>query len=110
MIIKQRKNIQFMLAMCLSAFATMYIIASSGVYVSAAVSEFDGFSYIGLVFTLESLARTLLIPISGKLGDRYGRKPLYLASILAYISAALIYATSVNIHWFLLGRILMGSA
>ena len=106
--VKTKKNTAFIISMFLAAFSTMFIIASSGVYVAAAVAELDGMKYIGLIFTLESLARTLVIPVAGKLGDRYGRKPLYMISVTAYSAAALVCAVSPRVEVFLTGRILMG--
>jgi MFS family permease len=86
----------------------MFVIAASGVYAAAAVRELDGMKYIGLIFTLESLARTLVIPAAGKLGDRCGRKPLYIISVAAYGGAALMCGAAGRIEVFLAGRILMG--
>ncbi|MDR0642647.1 MAG: MFS transporter, partial [Treponema sp.] len=106
--VKPKKNPAFIIAMFLAAFSTMFIIASSGVYAAAAVAELDGMKYIGFIFTLESLARTLVIPVAGKLGGRYGRKPLYMISVTAYIAAALVCAISPRIEVFLAGRVLMG--
>ncbi|MDR0601227.1 MAG: hypothetical protein LBG42_02495, partial [Treponema sp.] len=88
--VKPKKNPAFMTAMFLAAFSTMFIISASGVYAAAAVTELRGMKYIGLIFTLESLARTLAIPLAGKLGDRYGRKLLYMISVPAYGAAALV--------------------
>ena len=106
--VKPKKNPAFMTAMFLAAFSTMFIISASGIYVAAAVTELRGMKYIGLIFTLESLARTLAIPLAGKLGDRYGRKLLYMISVPAYGAAALVCGLSPRIEVFLIGRVFMG--
>lgn len=62
----------------------------------------------GLVFTLESLARCVMLPLAGKLGDIYGRKKLFLVSVICYVAATLVCGFSTSIWIFIIGRILMG--
>ncbi|MGG4198485.1 MFS transporter [Peribacillus frigoritolerans] len=102
------KRIAFLFGLFFASFSTMFIIAGSGVFTGAAVSEFNGMEYFGLVFTLESLARCVILPLSGKLGDIYGRKKLFLVSVICYVAATLVCGFSTGIWMFISGRILMG--
>lgn len=49
------------------------------------ISELHGLSLIAWVTTSYMLASTVMIPIWGKLGDLYGRKPVLLAGILIFL-------------------------
>jgi MFS family permease len=102
------KQIAFLIGLFFASFSTMFIIAGSGVFTGAAVAEFNGMAYFGLVFTLESLARCVVLPLAGKLGDIYGRKQLFLGSVICYVVATLVCGFSTGIWMFIIGRILMG--
>ena len=49
------------------------------------VSELGGISSYPWVFTAYTLASTVTIPLYGKLGDIYGRRPLFLAAVIALL-------------------------
>jgi MFS family permease len=99
----------FFVTMLLAAFPTMYVISAAGVYVASAVAELDGMKYIGLIFTLESLARSVALPMAGKLGDRYGRKNLFIVGVAGYVGATLLCACAGGVGVFLAGRTIMGA-
>jgi DHA1 family tetracycline resistance protein-like MFS transporter len=58
------------------------------------------FTYAGMQF--------LFSPIIGGLSDRYGRRPVILASLFAFGIDFIIQGLAPNIWWFFLGRILGG--
>jgi MFS family permease len=91
-----------------SNFVTLFLIAGSGVYSAGAMAEFGAEGQLGLSFTLESLARCVVLPLAGPLGDRVGRRGLYLASVIAFTAATVICALSASAPLFLAGRTLMG--
>jgi MFS family permease len=93
-----------------SSFATMFLIAGAGVYTANAMAEFDAAELLGLAFTLESLARCVTLPVAGNLGDRFGRRELFLVSVVAYIASTVLCAVSPSALVFLVGRTLMGLA
>jgi EmrB/QacA subfamily drug resistance transporter len=49
------------------------------------ITDLNGFALIAWVTTSYMLASTVMIPIWGKLGDLYGRKPVLLAGILMFL-------------------------
>ena len=53
--------------------------------------------YIGFIFSVFSLSRTILLPFFGSLSDKTGRKPYITAGLLGYavVSAAFIVADSI---------------
>jgi MFS transporter, DHA1 family, tetracycline resistance protein len=65
---------------------------------------------IGLVFSVYSLAQLLLAPVLGRLSDRFGRRPLMLASIAGSIAAYLLFAAAWSLAALLLARMLAGIA
>lgn len=103
-----RNQLLSFIGLVLATASTMFVIAGSGVFVSAAVVALHGVQYLGLIFTVESLARCAIVPFSGKLGDKYGRKPLFLISAVGYMLASLVCGLAGTIVMFIVGRILMG--
>jgi MFS family permease len=91
-----------------SNFVTLFLIAGSGVYSAGAMAEFGAEDRLGLAFTLESLARCVVLPLAGPLGDRVGRRGLYLSSVVGYVVATMACALSASAPLFLAGRTLMG--
>lgn len=61
-------------------FMSMFLIACMGVVGYAMAGEFDAVSQVGLVFALETCFRCTVCPISGKLGEKLGRKQLLIGS------------------------------
>lgn len=52
------------------------------------IAELHGFDLYPWVATAYLLTSTVIIPIIGKLGDLYGRKPLLLAAIVIFVGAS----------------------
>jgi DHA1 family tetracycline resistance protein-like MFS transporter len=65
---------------------------------------------IGLVFASYSLAQLLFAPWLGRLSDRFGRRPLMLASIAGGAAAHLLFATAGGVAMLLVARSLSGIA
>src|SRR6266487_7194688 len=49
------------------------------------VSDLGGLSSYSWVFTAYMLATTVTVPLYGKLGDKYGRRPLFLFAIVLFL-------------------------
>ena len=64
----------------------------------AVAQDLGGLDQIPVVVTGYLLAATAMMPIYGKLGDRFGRKPVMLASIGLFVAGAAlcIFATSMT--------------
>lgn len=96
------------LGLIVATFASYFVIAGSGVFVYAAAYELSGVGFLALLFTIENLFRGCMVPLSGRLGDKVGRKKLFLVASAGYIVASLICACSNSIVMFVVGRALMG--
>ena len=64
----------------------------------AIAQDLGGFNRIPVVVTGYLLAATVMMPIYGKLGDRFGRKPVMLAAIGLFVSGAAfcVFASSMS--------------
>ncbi len=84
-----RFTIGRILAIYAGLMATLLLAALDQTIVSTAlpkiVSDLGGLSQYSWVFTAYMLATTVTVPLYGKLGDKYGRRPLFLASIVLFL-------------------------
>src|SRR3982751_6392444 len=60
------------------------------------VSDVGGLSSYSWVFTAYMLATTVTVPLYGKLGDIYGRRPLFIASISIFLLGSALCGLSQN--------------
>jgi EmrB/QacA subfamily drug resistance transporter len=60
------------------------------------VSDLGGLSSYSWVFTAYMLATTVTVPLYGKLGDIYGRRPLFIASISIFLLGSALCGLSQN--------------
>src|SRR5215467_7392078 len=60
------------------------------------VSELQGLSYYAWVTTAYLLTSTIILPIAGKLGDMFGRKPFLLAGMVGFVGASALCGLSQN--------------
>src|SRR5205807_97506 len=51
------------------------------------VAELNGLNYYSWVITAYLVASTIMVPIAGKLGDLFGRKPFLLAGMIGFVAA-----------------------
>lgn len=90
------------------AFLTIFLVSSVGVYAYSAASTFNALEQVGLIFTLETVARTVMIPMAGSIGDRYGRKRVFLFALAGYILAYAVGAFAQNFWTFVIARTITG--
>lgn len=64
---------------------------------------------IGLITASFNLARTFFNPLSGRLSDRWGRKPFITLGLLLYTLVSVLYVLADSIETLVLVRILHGS-
>ncbi len=102
----QRRMAYF--GLIVATFASYFVIAGSGVFVYAAAYELNGAAFLALLFTIENLFRGCMVPLSGRLGDKVGRKKLFLVAAASYMVASILCAFSSDIVMFVVGRALMG--
>lgn len=72
------------------------------------VQEFNGLQHLSWVFTAYLLASTVTVPIYGKLGDMYGRKPFYLGAIVIFLIGSILSGASQNMGELIAFRALQG--
>ena len=72
------------------------------------VAELDGFELYAWVATGYLLASIVTIPIFGRLGDYFGRKPFVIAATLIFTLASLACALASDMLWLVIGRTLQG--
>lgn len=63
---------------------------------------------VGWLAALYSLMQFLFAPVLGSLSDRYGRRPVILASLFGSGLDYLLLAFAPNLAWFFIGRIISG--
>src|SRR5580765_6219731 len=76
----------------------MFLAALDQTIVSTAlptiVGDLGGLSHLSWVVTSYLLASTVSTPIYGKLGDMYGRKPVFLVAILIFLAGSMLAGLS----------------
>jgi len=79
-----------------------------GVAMPRIVSELHGIEYYAWVTTAYLITSTALVPVAGKLGDMFGRKPFLVAGMLGFIAASALCGLSQNMFELVLFRAIQG--
>ena len=72
------------------------------------VAELGGFDLYGWVATAYLLTSTIMVPIMGKLGDLYGRKPFLMSSVVIFVSASALGGAAQSMMWLVAARAIQG--
>src|SRR5690606_26364367 len=102
-----------LLAMLGLGFVTMMVAIDQTVVSTAlptVVAELRGFRLYAWVTTAYLLTTIITIPIFGRLGDFYGRKPFVVSSIILFMLASLVCGVAQSMVHLVLGRALQGIA
>src|ERR1700681_1213695 len=75
-----------------------------GVAMPRIVSELHGIQFYAWVTTAYLITSTSLVPVAGKLGDMFGRKPFMVAGMIGFIAASAICGLSQNMLELVLFR------
>jgi EmrB/QacA subfamily drug resistance transporter len=90
----------------------MFLAALDQTIVSVAlptiVGDLGGLSHLSWVVTSYLLAATVSTPIYGKLGDMYGRKPVFLVAILIFLAGSMLAGLSQSMAELIGFRALQG--
>src|SRR5216683_1173846 len=79
-----------------------------GVAMPRIVSDLHGIQFYAWVTTAYLITSTALVPVAGKLGDMFGRKPFMLAGMVGFIAASALCGLSQNMIELVLFRGLQG--
>ena len=79
-----------------------------GVAMPRIVSDLHGLEYYAWVTTAYLITSTALVPVAGKLGDMFGRKPFLLVGMVGFIAASALCGTSFNMASLVFFRALQG--
>ncbi len=80
-----------------------------GVAMPRIVAQLHGLSYYAWVTTAYLITSTALVPVAGKLGDMFGRKPFLLVGMIGFIAASALCGISQNMVELVLFRGLQGA-
>src|ERR1700761_5413254 len=72
------------------------------------VSELKGFEYYAWIVTSYLLASVVTVPVFGRLGDYFGRKPFVIAAIATFTGASVLCGLAPTMMTLLLARTLQG--
>ncbi len=72
------------------------------------VQELSGLAHLSWVFTAYLLASTVVVPLSGKLSDIYGRKIFYIVSIIIFLIGSILSGLSQNMTQLIIFRAIQG--
>src|SRR5579863_252240 len=72
------------------------------------VAELKGFDLYAWVATSYMLASVVTIPIFGRLGDLFGRKPFLLAAVIVFTGASVLCGVATNMLFLVIARGLQG--
>jgi EmrB/QacA subfamily drug resistance transporter len=75
----------------------------------AIVGELGGLDRIAWVSTAYILATSVTVPLSGRLGDLFGRRPVYLAGLLAFLAGSAACGAAPSMTWLIAFRIVQGA-
>jgi EmrB/QacA subfamily drug resistance transporter len=93
-----------MLALLLAALDQTIV----GTAMPRIVAELNGLSYYSWVITAYLVASTIMVPIAGKLGDLFGRKPFLLAGMIGFVVASALCGQSHGMLELVVFRTLQG--
>ncbi len=72
------------------------------------VGELGGMSLFSWLFTAYMLAETVTIPIAGKMSDRFGRKPVFLAGMGLFMGGSFLAGMSNSMDMLIVCRFIQG--
>jgi len=72
------------------------------------IADLNGLNYYAWVVTAYLVASTITVPIAGKLGDLFGRKPFLLAGMIGFVVASALCGQSHNMLELIIFRSIQG--
>lgn len=105
-----KKNIVFAtISFMLCQTIYMFYVTSRAVVLPTILSDLGGMPYYSITLILSSMTMAVTTPLSGKLGDIFGRKRIYIIGLGGYLVSILLCATATNTVLFMVGIALSGT-
>ncbi|MDR1405478.1 MAG: MFS transporter [Candidatus Methanoplasma sp.] len=106
--ISKKTRVSIMIGLSLG----MFIACLDGTVMATAINEilkdFNGYGEYSWVFTGFMLCETIMIPLAGKLSDQYGRKPIFMIGLAAFLVGSLLSGLSGNMTQLIIFRAIQG--
>ncbi|MGI4815765.1 MAG: MDR family MFS transporter [Janthinobacterium lividum] len=103
-----KESLLAMLGMCVVVMLVALDQTVVGTALPTIVAELKGFELYAWVATSYLLTSVITIPIFGRLGDYYGRKPFLVGSIVLFTAASALCGVANSMIFLVLGRALQG--
>ncbi|RKS73285.1 EmrB/QacA subfamily drug resistance transporter [Actinomadura pelletieri DSM 43383] len=81
-----------------------------GTALPAIVGDLGGLDRLAWVSTGYVLATTVTVPLSGRLGDLFGRRPILLVGLLGFMTASAACGAASSMTWLIAFRVVQGAA
>ncbi len=102
------KRFLAMLGLILMIFLVSLDQTVVGTAMPRVIADLRGFELYAWVTTIYLLAQTAIIPIAGKLGDMYGRKPVAIAGVVIFLIGSWMCGFAPNMWWLIGARGIQG--
>src|SRR2546421_1749403 len=102
--VKVFATIGVMLALLLAALDQTIV----GTALPRIVSELNGLDRYSWLITGYLVASTVVVPIAGKMGDLFGRKPFLIAGMAGFVAASALCGVSQDMNQLIVFRIVQG--
>jgi EmrB/QacA subfamily drug resistance transporter len=103
-----RESLLAMLGICFVVMLVALDQTVVGTALPTVVAELKGFDFYAWVATSYLLTSVITVPIFGRLGDFFGRKPFVIASIVIFSAASALCGLADNMLFLVLARGLQG--
>lgn len=103
-VLTQNKANMVFIGLVIINICVSYLTGSTGIYAATAFREYGRLDLFNTMFIVEPLARSISLLISGRAGEYFGRKQLYMWSVGAFALSVAISAGASNGAIFLFAR------
>jgi EmrB/QacA subfamily drug resistance transporter len=103
-----RQSLMAMLGMCFVVMLVAIDQTVVGTALPTVVAELKGFDLYAWVATSYLLTSVITVPIFGRLGDYYGRKPFVISAIVVFTLASALCGAATSMPFLVLARALQG--
>ena len=106
--VKTRARTLIMIGLSLGMLVASLDQTVVGTSLPKIVGELGGMSLFSWLFTAYMLAETITIPIAGKMSDRLGRKPVFLAGMGLFLVGSILAGVSSSMEMLVAFRFIQG--